>query len=366
MTKTPLDYAKQGADTLIRKFSVDLLPPAGRFHYHQGVFLSGVERTFKLCGEEKYINYIKAWLDSLIDEKGQIPSVKDDQFDDMQPAILLFDLYKKGNEERYKIVLDRFAEVVDMWPKNARGGFWHKFFRQNQMWLDTLYMIGPFMVMYADMFDKPYFYEVIYQNMNLMRQNMTDEKTGLLYHAWDDSKAVDWANPITGTSSEFWGRAIGWYAVSIMDILDYIPADHPRRAEFISAEQDILKALVQYQDEKTGLWYQLVNRVGEKGNWLENSCSCLYTYALAKAIEKGIVDKSYAANMQRGYQGVIDTLTFEGEDLILSNVCIGTGVGDMQFYFDRPTVANDLHGMGAFLLMCTQVQSACDKLNIKP
>jgi Predicted unsaturated glucuronyl hydrolase involved in regulation of bacterial surface properties, and related proteins len=365
MNKTPLDYAKQGADTLLRKFSVDTLPPAGRFHYHQGVFLSGVQRTYKLSNAPKYGDYIKEWLDFHIDENGRIPSCHDDQFDDMQPAIMLFDLYQRSPEARYKTVLDHFADVVDRWPKNARGGFWHKFFRQNQMWLDTLYMIGPFMAMYADMFEKPYFYEVAYQTMNLMRENMTDPKTGLLYHAWDDSKAVDWANPVTGTSSEFWGRAIGWYAVAIMDILDYIPEGHPRREAFISAERDILNALIRYQDKETGLWYQLVNRVGQKGNWLENSCSCLYTYALAKAIEKGVLDTSYAPYMQRGYQGVINTLTFEGEDLILSNVCIGTGVGDMQFYFDRPTVANDLHGMGAFLLMCTQVQSTTDKLALQ-
>ncbi len=365
MYKTPLDYAKQGADTLLSKYTVDTLPPAGRFHYHQGVFLSGVQRTFNLSKEQKYGDYIKQWLDFHIDENGRIPTCHDDQFDDMQPAILLFDLYKETKEERYKTVLDHFAQVVDMWPKNAKGGFWHKFFRHNQMWLDTLYMIGPFMAMYADMFHKPYFYEVIFQNMNLMRQNMTDPKTGLLFHAWDDSKVEAWASPITGTSSEFWGRAIGWYAVSIMDILDYIPSDHPRRAEFISAQRDILNALIRYQDKETGLWHQLVNRVGQEGNWLENSCSCLYTYALAKAMEKGILDISYAPYMQKGFKGVIDTLDFQGEDLLLSKVCIGTGVGDMQFYFDRPTVTNDLHGMGAFLLMCTQVQSACDALDLQ-
>lgn len=362
MNQTALDFAIMGADTLLRKFSVQTLPPAGRFHYHQGVFLSGVQRTYNLSKAERFSDYIKSWLDFHIDDKGHIPSCHGDQFDDMQPAILLFDLYAKTHEERYKTVLDRFADIVERWPKNAKGGFWHKFDRRNQMWLDTLYMIGPFMTMYAKAFDKPYFYETIYSQMNLMRTYMTDKKTGLLYHAWDDSKVIGFANPKTGTSSEFWGRAIGWYAVSILDMLDDIPPDHALREAFVSAERDILNALIRYQDKETGRWYQLVNRVGQKGNWLENSCSCLYTYSLAKAVKTGVLDNSYLPYMEKGYQGVIDTTTFEGEDLILSDICIGTGVGDMQFYFDRPTVQNDLHGMGAFLLMCTEVDETRRRL----
>jgi unsaturated rhamnogalacturonyl hydrolase len=356
--KTALDYAKQGADTLMRKFTVEELPPKNGFHYHQGVFLSGMERTYLLCGEKKYRDYIKAWVDYYIDEDGEIKHCDVREFDDMQPAILLFNLYKDTGDERYKKVLDKFAPIVEMWPTNARGGFWHKYHRQNQMWLDTLYMIGPYSVMYASAFDRPYLYETIYQNMDLMRRNMTDPKTGLLRHAWDDSKVIDWCDKETGLSPEFWGRAIGWYAVALTDILDYIPENHPRRQEFISAERDIVNALIRYQDEKTGLWYQVVNKGSEPGNWLETSCSCLYTYAISKSVKRGILDSSYAKFAHRGYRGVIDTLTFQGEDLIVSNICIGTGVGDYDFYINRPTVQNDLHGMGAFLLMCTQYHDA--------
>jgi unsaturated rhamnogalacturonyl hydrolase len=366
LDKTALDYAKMGADTLIRKFPVGELPPKNRFHYHQGVFLSGVERTYLLSGDKKYYTYIKDWNDYYIDGKGEIRySDNVRQFDDMQPAILLFNLYKETKDERYKKVLDDFAPVVEMWPTNAQGGFWHKYDRANQMWLDGLYMIGPYCAMYAHHFNtKHYFYETIYQQMNLMRRNMTDPKTGLLYHAWDDSKLIDWADKKTGLSAEFWGRAIGWYAVAIMDILDFIPADHPRRQEFISAELDIINALVRIQDEETGLWFQVVDKGDDPRNWRETSCSSLYTYAIAKAIKKGHLHKSYARYIHKAYQGIIKGLTFEGENLIVSNVCIGTGVGDYEFYLKRPTVANDLHGMGAFLLMCTEYYDACKQAGL--
>ena len=363
--KNALDYARMGADTLMRKFTVSELPPKNRFHYHQGVFLSGMERTYFLSREKKYRDYIKDWMDYYIDENGKIRfDVHARQFDDMQPAIMLFKLYEETGDARYRKVLDDFVPLVEMWPTNASGGFWHKYDRCNQMWLDTLYMIGPYSVMYADTFGKPYFYEKIYQQMNQMRRNMTDPKTGLLYHGWDDSKMMNWADKDTGLSPEFWGRAIGWYAVAIMDILDYLPFTHPRRNEFVSAGLDIINALIRFQDEKTGLWYQVVDKGDHEGNWLETSSSSLYTYAIAKAVKKGFLHKSYARYIHKSYEGIINSLRFEGENLIVSNICIGTSVGDYQFYIHRPTVENDLHGMGAFTLMCTEYYDTCKKMGL--
>lgn len=357
---TALDYAKMGCDTLIRKFTVEELPPKDRFHYHQGVFLSGMERTYLLSKEEKYGDYIKAWMDYFINENGKIEKWDTTQeFDDMQPGILLFDLYKRTGDVRYKTVLDSFAPVVEQWPKNATGGFWHKYYHPNQMWLDGLYMIGPFCAMYAATFGKEYFFETVYQQMNSMRTNMMDPKTGLLYHAWDDSKLEEWADKETGLSNQFWGRALGWYAVAILDILDYMPENHPRRAAFISAEIDIINALIKFQDEETGLWSQVVDKPKEAGNWFETSCSSLFTYAIAKAIKKGIVDESYKKYMHKGYEGVIKTLTFdEDNNLFVNKVCVGTCVGDYEYYIKRDTVQNDLHGMGAFILMCTEYYDA--------
>ncbi|MCL2214276.1 MAG: glycoside hydrolase family 88 protein [Treponema sp.] len=363
--KTALCYAKMGADTIIRKFSTEDLPPKNRFHYHQGVFLSGVERTYLLCKDRKYYDYIKNWMDYHIDKDGKIKYNDNGlQFDDMMPSIMLFNLYNDTKDERYKKVLTDFSSLVDVWPTNARGGFWHKDIRPNQMWLDGLYMIGPYCVMYAYYFNKPYYYEIVYQQMNLMRRNMTDPVTGLLYHAWDDSKAIDWCDKETGLSPEFWGRAIGWYAVAVMDILDFFPQEHPRRHEFVSAGIDIINALVRFQDEQSGLWYQVVDKGDREGNWLETSCSSLYTYAIAKAIKKGLLHKSYVKYINRAYEGIINSLKFKDEDLIIPNICIGTGVGDYRFYIDRPTVENDLHGMGAFLLMCSEYYDTCNQLGL--
>lgn len=353
---TALDYAKMGCDTLINKFTVDKLPPEKKFHYHQGVFLSGMERTYFLSKEKKYRDYIKGYVDTYIDENGNVSGCDVTQFDDMQPAILLFSLYEETGDERYKKVLDSFVPHVEKWPKNARGGFWHKFEHPNQMWLDGLYMIGPYHAMYAAKFGKDYFFEVAYRQMKLMTENMRDEKTGLLYHAWDDSKVEPWADKETGLSSQFWGRAIGWYAVAILDILDYFPENDKRRDEFVKAEIDIINAIIKFQDEGTGLWCQVVDKPHEEGNWFEVSCSCLFTYAIAKAIKKGIIGWDYIKYMHKGYDGVISVVQTDPDkgELYLDKVCVGTCVGDYDYYINRDTVKNDLHGMGAFILMCTE------------
>jgi unsaturated rhamnogalacturonyl hydrolase len=357
--KNALDYAKMGADTLIRQFPIGELPPKNTFCHHQGVFLAGMERIYLLSGDKKYYDYIKDWVDFCIDENGSVRFFeKAEQFDHMQPSILLFNLYNETRDERYKKVLDGFAPIVEMWPTNAKGGFWHKFDMPNQMRLDLLYMIGPYSAMYAHHFGKPYFYEKIYQQMNLMRRKMTDPKTGLIFHAWDDSRTMEWADKETGLSPELWGRAMGWYATAIMQILDYIPAGHPRQYEFITAARDSINALLRFQDEETGLWFQIVDKGDKTGNWLETSCSLLNTYAVAKAVKTGLVHKSYARHIRRAYEGIIKSLRLDGSNLFVPNLCLSSDVGDYEYYINRPKAENDLLGTGTFLLMCTEYHDA--------
>ena len=152
--------------------------------------------------------------------------------------------------------------------------------------------------------------------------------------------------------------------MAIIAILDYIPLDHPRRQECINAELDIINVLIRFHDGETGLWYQVVDKGDRKDNWLETSCSSLFTCAIAKAIKKGLLHKSFIRYVHKAYKGIINTLIFEGDDLVVSNICVGTKVGDYQFYIDRPTVQNDLHGMGAFLLMCAEYYDTCRLLGV--
>ncbi len=355
MLNTPLDYAKAACETMMRRFAAPDLPPKGHFHYHQGVFLSGVYETYKLCGDERYFQYMKDWVDSVFDSQGRIIDCVHANLDDIQPGILLFPLWERTGDPHYLDCLKSvYQEVLDI-PRNPEGGFWHAVDLKDQMWLDGLYMAGPFCAEYGQRFNLPDLQETVVRQALLMREKTRDEKTGLMFHAWDGARETPWADPETGCAPEFWGRAMGWVPVAMLNDLDFMDKHIRDREAFIHMITDLLTNLCRYQSED-GRWYQVVDKGGRPGNWLENSCSCLYTAALCKAMRKGYLPDTYAEAARRGYEGVIRSLTWDGEDIRIGNVCIGTPVGDYAFYCARPVGVNDLHGVGAFLIMCTEVQ----------
>ena len=356
---TPLDYARAACDTLMRKFDAQDLPPKPQFHYHQGVFLSGMHETWKLCGEEKYFEYMKAWIDSVFNPDGSIVYCHFANLDDIMPGILLFRILDRTGDKFYETCLASVWEEVEAIPTNPEGGFWHGTECTNQMWLDGLYMSGPFIAEYAKRFDKPEWAKKIVANALMMRNKTHDPYTGLMYHAWDGQREKPWADKFHGRAPEFWGRSMGWVPVALLNDLDHLPEDIVGREEVLHMCTDLLKALCRYQSEE-GRWYQVVNKGDQAGNWLENSCSCLYVAALCKAMRLGYMGEEYADAACRGYEAVINSLEWKGEDLQIGNVCIGTGVGDYAFYCARPTSVNDLHGAGAFLLMCTEMQKWLD------
>lgn len=359
--REPLYYAKASVETMMRKFEAADLPPKGRFHYHQGVFLSGVYKTYQFCKDERYFDYIKGWVDSCIDEEGNLKDCHTDQLDDMQPGILLFPLLERTGDVRYRKILDALLANIRNFPRNEVGGFWHKGTCAHQMWLDGLYMGGPISAEYAKKFDEPEFFDIVAEQALMMEEKTKDAETGLLYHAWDCKKIQPWANPETGLAPEFWGRSIGWVPVAVLDDLDFMPENHPKFQELKRMVKELLEALVKFQSED-GRWYQVVNKGNEEGNWLETSCSCLYVAALCKAVRKGLLPAEYLNVAKKGYEGVIKSLEWDGENLLVGGVCIGTGVGDYQFYIHRPTSVNDLHGVGAFLIMCAEMQEIWEEM----
>jgi unsaturated rhamnogalacturonyl hydrolase len=361
--KTPLDYAKASCETMMREYKAEELPPKGHFHYHQGVFLSGVYQTYLECGNEEYFEYIKRWVDSCVNEQGEIHKFDKGQLDDIQPGILLFPLLEKTGDIRYRKALDTLAAIIKEFPKNEEGGFWHKVWYPNQMWLDGLYMAGPISAEYGSKFGQPEYLDITAEQALLMEKKTRDIKTGLWYHAWDCSKKEAWADKQTGLSPEFWGRSIGWVPVAVLDDLDYLPDGHPQYDNLTALVKRLLEAVCRYQSEE-GYWYQVVDKVGQPGNWPEISCTCLFVAAICKAVNKNIISEDYLAFAKKGYEAVIQSLEWEEEDLIVNGICIGTGVGDYAHYCQRPVSSNDLHGVGAFLLMCAEMENLNKRENV--
>ena len=353
---SPAQYAQAAVDTMRRKFPKGSdLPPRNHFHYHQGVFLSGVYQTFLLNGREDDMAYLQEWVDANVDERGHVLNQDQICLDDIQPGILLFPLEERTGDPRYRNALDQLAGELRLYPKNDEGGFWHQQRAAGQMWLDGLYMGGPFMTEYGRRFGDPALMDEAIRQALLMQKKTRIPETGLWRHAYDPSRQAQWADPKTGLSPEYWGRSVGWVPVAIVDELDQIPQDHPGREDLRNLVRDLLTAVCRYQGPD-GRWWQVLDKVGQEGNWPENSCTCLFVAAICKAVDQGILDKAYLEAANKGYEGVIKSLERQGDDLLIGDICVGTGPGSYEEYCQRPTSINDMHGVGAFLLMCAGME----------
>ena len=352
--KRPLEYALAACETMMRAYAPQSLPPVGRFHYHQGVFLSGMHEIYRLTGEPKLFQYIKAWVDSLVNVYGDIINFNPGQLDDLEPGVLLFPLYEATGDARYKLAMDTILWFYEHFPKNSRGGFWHNAMGRDQMWLDGLYMAGPFIAQYAKAFNRPELLDIVVRQAELMEALTRDKKTGLWRHAVDLLKRHPWADPQTGCSPEFWGRAMGWVPVALLNEMDCMEGG--QKAALARITRSLLEALIPYQDAATGLWYQVTDKGDQPGNWLETSCACLYAAGILKAVRTGILPEEAFGTAEKAVRGVISRLEYDGDNVLIKDICEGTWIGDYDFYCHRKRCVNDLHGVGAFLLMCTEAE----------
>jgi unsaturated rhamnogalacturonyl hydrolase len=355
---SPMDWAAAACDSLMASYLPEELPPAGRWHYHQGVFLCGMEQLWLVNRDERYEAYIKRYVDKLIDENGNFAFARD-ELDAIQPGLLLFRLDERYGERKYRIALEKLRSLFHTLNRTSEGGFWHKDKYAYNMWLDGLYMGGVFALKYANAYGDDGLRATALHQEKLMRHAMKDNETGLLYHAWDESRRMPWADAATGRSPEFWGRSIGWYGLAIAQFLDELEDGSEGKQELQAELASLAKALVQYQDEATGLWYQVVDKGQLEDNWLETSCTALFVYTLAKACRLGLAGEKELAAARRGYEGLINVLLVDESGRVeLPDICIGTPAGDYENYVTRPTSSNDLHGVGAFVLACMEMEKA--------
>lgn len=360
---TPLAWARKACDSLMDTYAdAGSLPPAHRWHYHQGVFLCGMEQLWEAAREEKYIRYIQQYVDDLVDEQGNLYFARD-ELDAVQAGLLLFTLYEQTGAAKYRIAADKLRNLLLTLNRTSEGGYWHKDKYPYQMWLDGLYMAGVYSLKYANAFGETGLRAEVLRQEKLMRKYMRDEKSGLLYHAWDESRRMPWADPVTGCSPEFWSRSLGWYGLALAQFLDLLPEEETGREELAGALSGFVDALIRYQDKESGLWYQVVDKGDRSDNWLETSGSCLFVYTLAKAVQQGIAGAEAGQAAMRGYEGLTRVVEWDEQGrLVVPDICIGTSAGDYEYYAARPKVKNDLHGVGAFVMACTQMNTFLSRM----
>lgn len=338
-----------------------------KWNYEQGLMLDAFYQLYKLTGDEKYFGYIKKNIDYYVSDDGTIKTykMKDFNIDNISPGRVLLHLFYETKNEKYKKAADSLLKQLELHPRTKSGGFWHKKIYPYQMWLDGLYMAEPFYTRYAVMFNKPEIFDDVAKQFLLIEKNLKDEKTGLFYHGWDESKEQKWADPVTGRSPNYWGRAIGWFMMALVDVLDYFPEDHPQRENIVNLFKNLSRSLINYRDEKTKLWYQIVDQGGREGNYIEASSSAMYTYALAKGANKGYLEKKYFDTAVESFNGILKHLvTYDDEGhFYLNNIASVGGLGgnpyrdgSFEYYISEPKRTNDFKGYGPFLLSAIEIQ----------
>jgi unsaturated rhamnogalacturonyl hydrolase len=331
-----------------------------RWGYEQGVMLEAIRRVGELTGDRKYFDYIRNHMDRYIRDDGTIDTYEFKSFniDNIPPGRQLFGLYEETGEEKYRLAADLLRRQLEEHPRTNEGGFWHKRIYPYQMWLDGIYMGQPFYAQYAAEFDDPEAFDDIANQIIWIEQNTRDEETGLLYHAWDESRQMGWADPETGQSPHFWGRAIGWYAMGIVDVLDYFPEDHPKRNDIIEILQRMGEALLNYQDDESGMWYQIVDLGDRPGNYLESSATSMITYSFAKASRLGYLDGRFSNSAHRAFAGMLERkVAIDRHGLVALHDGASVGGlggspyrdGSFHYYINEPRRTNDWKAVGPFV-----------------
>jgi unsaturated rhamnogalacturonyl hydrolase len=331
----------------------------GKWGYIPALYLYGEMLVYRRTGNPRYLAYVRSWADAHVDDQGKIDNQLN-ALDYMLPGNLMLLLYHETGAEKYKIAAQAIRTRLDSYPRTEDGGIWHATTRQHQLWLDGMYMSMPFLVRYGEAFgDQRYAYDEAAKQLLLYAKHLNDPATGLLFHAYDESGTQPWAQPGTHHSSVFWARSIGWYGMALVDVLETMPKTHPDRPKLIALVRQLVRAYARYQDPKTGLWYNVVDKPGLAGNWEETSASSMYTYTISKAVQRGYVPKRYEAVACKGYGGVLTQLsTDETAALHIANICEGTNVSDLDYYLKRQHPVDDLHGLGAFLIMNEQMRGS--------
>ncbi|MEN2488639.1 glycoside hydrolase family 88 protein [Flavobacterium sp. B11] len=338
-----------------------------KWDYVHALVLHSIEELYKKNPDPRYKAYIRGYVDNLVQADGSINTYEFDKYniDLVLPGRLLFNVYDYSKEDKYLKALQLIRKQLTEQPRTQSGGFWHKQIYPNQMWLDGLYMGEPFYAEYTARFENGKSFDDIAKQFEVIQLKATDPKTGLLYHGWDESKQMPWANKETGNSPNFWSRSLGWYVMALVDVLDYMPKDHPKRKELIKYLNNASEAILKFQDSKSGLWYQVTDKGGEKDNYLEASGSAMFSYAFAKGANKGYLPAKFKKAANKAFDGLTTVLIKKVDEdggITLTNCCQVAGLGgtpyrdgSYEYYVNERKKDNDPKATGPFILAAIEL-----------
>ncbi len=336
---------------------------ASSWNYIDGCMIKAILDLYAIKKDKKFLDFADNFIDYFVRDDGSIASYdpKEYNIDNVNAGKTLFELYKLTGKEKYRKAIDTIYGQVINQPRTASGNFWHKKIYPNQVWLDGTYMGQPFYMQYEVEYNNCKNVMDSYNQFMNVRKNMRDEKTGLYYHGFDESRVAFWCDKTTGLSQNFWLRAMGWYAMALIDTVAIMPDEYKEQKDQLSANyKELIDAMLKYQDEETGMWYQLVDKGGCEKNYLETSGSCIFAYAIMKSVHMGILDREYYKYGEKAFLGTCKKYLSEVDGhLQLDGICLVAGLGpedkkrrdgSYEYYMSEPIVSNDAKGVAPLVL----------------
>ena len=336
------------------------------WNYIDGCMIKAVLELYHIRKDPKYLEFADRFIDYFVQEDGSITSYdpKEYNLDNVNAGKTLFDLYELTGKEKYRKAIDTIYSQLKSQPRTSTGNFWHKQIYPNQIWLDGLYMAQPFYMQYELTYNKGKNCHDSYQQFLNVYRLMRDLRNGLYYHAYDDSRQSFWCDKVTGLSDNFWLRALGWYAMALIDTVEIMPDSMAKeKGELSRFYQELIDSMLPYQDEETGMFYQVVNRGGISPNYLETSGSAIFAYAIMKSVRLGLLSSSYFAYGKKAFEGICQKYLSEKDgELQLGGICLVAGLGNKEkregtfdYYMREPIVQNDAKGVAPLVLAYVEI-----------
>ncbi|WP_339316388.1 glycoside hydrolase family 88 protein [Paenibacillus sp. FSL R10-2734] len=300
-----------------------------KWAYVEACILKGYLDSYEYFGNEADYQYVKQFVDRMYDVNGDIPGIRLDYYniDQIRMGSVLFQLYQIEQDLRYKQVLDLLYEQLKVYPRTKSGSFWHKDNYPNQVWLDGLYMGQPFYVQYIKQFEVVKDYSDTIHQFKNARKFLYDDQTHLLKHAYDESREMFWCDKVTGHSPHVWCRAIGWYVMALVDVLELLEGENVDREQLVELLRETIEETVVYQHDD-GMWYQVVNMQDKEDNYLESSGTLMLSYAILKGVRLGYLPNRLAVHGEKAFQGTVDRYVYEQDgEVRLAGICKSAGLG---------------------------------------
>lgn len=338
---------------------------APKWDYTQGLIARAMLAVYNETGKQEYLDYVQQYADYFIEEDGSIKTYKLESYniDRVNGGIFLFDLNTINPKPEYLAAIDLLRSQIATQPRTSEGGFWHKKIYPWQMWMDGLYMGEPFYAHYGKLYGPDTIFNDVVRQYRVVDKH-TVRENGLNYHGWDESREQAWADPETGCSAHSWGRAEGWYVMSIVDVLDWMPTDWEGRDELIAILNRVCSAVLKYQDSENHMWYQVLDMPGEPENYTESTCTAMFIYAFAKGARMGYLPASFRAEAEKAFEGLWKDAVTENEDgsYDLNRCCAVAGLGGnpyrsgtYDYYVHEKIRSNDPKGVGPLILAAIEL-----------